>query len=143
MRIVRKIFQTLGMTAVICVCLAWSQAGAAGLDGSKPIICAFTYATECDSVDGCLRADPEDLGLPPFFRVDFDNKKMVATGQIMEGMKTETQIKNYQRLDGQLFLQGVDLRGWSIVISESTGRMTLTASGDEEAFVLFGVCTVP
>jgi hypothetical protein len=43
-------------------------------------------------------------------------------------------------MDGKIFLQGIELRGWSIVISEQTGKMSLTASGDDEAFVLFGVC---
>ena len=37
-------------------------------------------------------------------------------------------------------LQGIEIRGWSMVITEKTGKLTLTASGDDEAFVLFGAC---
>jgi hypothetical protein len=143
MRTVRRMFQALSMAAVICVCVAWCQAGAAGLDGSTPIICAFTSTAECDSENGCVSATPESVGLPQFIRVDFSNKRIVAAGQVMEGTKTGTQIKNFQRLDGQLVLQGVELRGWSMVISENTGRMTLAVSGDDEAFVLFGACMAP
>jgi hypothetical protein len=33
------------------------------------------------------------------------------------------------------------LRGWTMVISKKTGKMSATASDDDEAFVLFGVCT--
>jgi hypothetical protein len=143
MRIVRRMFQLLSMTMVICICAVWSQAGAASLDGSTTIICAFTSATECDNRNGCASTFPEDLELPQFFRVDFNNKRIVAAGQTLEGTKTGTQINSFQRLDGQLILQGVDLRAWSMVISENTGMMTLSASSDYEAFVLFGVCTVP
>jgi hypothetical protein len=139
MRIMRRSLQALGMV-LICICLSWSQAGAAGLDGSTPVICAITNANECDSINGCVSSIAEDLGLPPFFRIDFNNKKIVAAGQAIEGTKMETQIKNYERHDGQLIFQGVDLRAWSMVITESTGWMTLTTSGDDEAFVLFGAC---
>src|SRR5208337_3159707 len=143
MRMIRRMFQVFGVTAVFCLCIAWCWADAAGLDGSTPIICAFTSAAGCDSGSGCESTSPEALGLPQFFRVDFDSKRMVAAGPVQEGTKTETKIQNFQRLDGQLVFQGVEVRGWSMVVIEDTGRMTLTASGDDEAFVLFGACTVP
>jgi hypothetical protein len=142
MPIVRRIFQVFGITAMFCVCVAVCQAGAAGLDGSGPLICAFTNAAECDSRSGCVNSTAEDIGLPAFFRVDFNNKKIVGAGPVVEGAKMETQIKSYERRDGQLIFQGIDVRAWSLVIIENTGWMTLTASGDDEAFVLFGACIV-
>jgi len=30
--------------------------------------------------------------------------------------------------------------GWTIAISEGTGRVVMTASGDQVAFVVFGAC---
>ena len=39
-------------------------------------------------------------------------------------------------------LQGVEFRGWTITVSEITGKMVLSAAGDAEGFVLFGACTV-
>jgi hypothetical protein len=33
-----------------------------------------------------------------------------------------------------------DGTGWSIAISEETGKMVLTESGDQAAFVVFGAC---
>ncbi len=143
MHIARRMFQSLGMAAVICLSVIWCQAGATAIDGSRPIICAFTSAAGCDREMGCEAATPEGLNLPRFIRIDFNKKKIITENRAVEGARTETQIKNFLRLDGQLFLQGVEIRGWSMVISETTGSMTLTASGDEEAFVLFGVCTVP
>ena len=34
-----------------------------------------------------------------------------------------------------------DGHGWSIAISESTGKMVLTGSGDQVGLVIFGACT--
>ena len=31
--------------------------------------------------------------------------------------------------------------GWSMTISESTGKLVLTAFGDQVGFVVFGACT--
>jgi hypothetical protein len=140
---VRRTFEVLSMTALFCLCVAVCHAGPAALDGSTPLVCTFTVAAECDSRNACEAATPEDLVLPRLFRVDFANKRLVAAGPVMEGMKLETEIKNYERRDGRLVLQGIDLRAWSMVITESTGEMTLTASGDDEAFVLFGACMAP
>ena len=55
-----------------------------------------------------------------------------------------------ETLDNKLFLQGADdgIEGvrdglaWSIAISEDTGRLVLSASGDNVAFVIFGACTL-
>jgi hypothetical protein len=42
-----------------------------------------------------------------------------------------------------MILQGIeDGRGWSIIISEDTGKMTATASQDDVGFVIFGACTL-
>jgi hypothetical protein len=57
-------------------------------------------------------------------------------------------IERFEPVDGKLMLQGAedgyegisDGVGWTIAISEDTGRGVLTASGDEVAFVVFGAC---
>jgi hypothetical protein len=130
----------LVLVCAVCLMTPQKQVQAVELDGSSPAICAFTWATACDSVFGCEPAIIADLNMPQFFRIDFKNSSMTAIGIVEEGMKKETPIKNFQRQDGKLVLQGVEVRGWSMVITEKTGKMTLTASGDDEAFVLFGAC---
>jgi len=53
-----------------------------------------------------------------------------------------------ERIDGKLILQGAedgyesvrDGLGGTIAISEGTGRVVMTASGDQVAFVVFGAC---
>jgi hypothetical protein len=35
-------------------------------------------------------------------------------------------------------LQKIELRGWTTIVSETTGKMVISAAGDAEGFVLFG-----
>jgi len=137
MRTTRRVIELLGITAMVCLCIVPYQAKAADLDGSTPVLCAFTSALECDSRSGCEGTTVENLAVPQFFRIDFRNN--VITG-VQGGGGRETRIGGFQRLDGKLILQGVEIRGWTMVITEKTGKMNLTASGDDEAFVLFGAC---
>jgi hypothetical protein len=58
------------------------------------------------------------------------------------GEERTTKIENMEHSDGKLILQGTqNSKGWSIVITEITGNMTLSASDDRVGFVVFGACT--
>ena len=65
------------------------------------------------------------------------------------GNPNTCRIKNVERIDGKLILKGAedgqpDVRdgtGWTIAISEETGEMVMTASGNQFGFVVFGACT--
>ena len=85
------------------------------------------------------RGNAESVGLPYFFRVNFQEKKILAS---REGKEETTKIERIERQGGMWILQGVELRGWTITVSESTGKMVLSAAGDDEGFILFGACTV-
>ena len=60
-----------------------------------------------------------------------------------------SQIERSETVDGKLMLQGAedgvegvrDGLGWTLAIGQETGKMSLTASGDEVGFVIFGACT--
>jgi hypothetical protein len=81
------------------------------------------------------------MNVPRFFKIDLTKNAITPVGVTSEvAAAWETRIQHFQRMDGKIFLQGVELRGWSMVINEETGKLSLTASGDDEAFVLFGVC---
>ena len=80
------------------------------------------------------------IDIPLFLRVDFNDKKIM--GKRKEGQLRTTEIKNVVNLGARLILQGVqEGKAWSIVISESDGMMTLSASDDQAGFVVFGACT--
>ena len=63
---------------------------------------------------------------------------------IAEGTGRESPIRNLEHLNGSIILQGgQNGRGWTMTISEETGRMSSTISSTEEGFIIFGACTIP
>jgi hypothetical protein len=128
------------LLGVVVLLLPWN-ASAADFDGSKPLICALMGNFECDS-DGCQRVTAEGINLPQFLRLDFKEKKVTT---IREGNQVRTtRIERLDRLVGSLFLQGLENGlAWSLVISETDGKMTLTMTGDQVGFMVFGACTAP
>ena len=109
------------------------------LDGSKPVICAIMESFQCVPGQECLWGNAESVGLPYFFQVNFQEKKILAT---REGKEETTTIDQMERQGGMWILQGIELRGWTITVSATNGKMVLSAAGDAEGFVLFGACTV-
>lgn len=115
-------------------------ASAGSFDGSAPLLCALVETFECGDVENCQQGTAQDVNIPQFLRIDF--KKKMISGNRVGVEKRTTKIDNMAKHDGRLILQGAqEGMGWSIMIKESTGKMTLTASGDEVGFVVFGACT--
>ena len=107
-------------------------------DGSVPLLCAPIQAIDCDVEDPCLRGTPDDVNIPNFFRINLQEKMITA---VKEGGR-QTAIKNIERINGKTILQGVqDGRGWTMIMSEHTGKMSATVSDDGVGFVVFGACT--
>ena len=120
-------------------------ASAADFDGSEPLLCSLGQIIECDYGAECHSVTNESIDAPDFFRLDFRKKQISA---ITAGEATEPDdIDSVEGLDNHLIVQGVqgsrptDPLGWSLSINKTTGRMTLTASGDDAGFVAFGACT--
>ena len=113
--------------------------GASGaIDGSGPVLCALISSMECGMEEGCRQTSVETLDLPTFIRVDFSANTL--SGIAPSGERTVS-VQHTGRTDGALILQGVQKRAWSMVSEEETGKMSLTASGGREGFVIFGACT--
>ncbi len=122
--------------------IALHQLAAAAFDGSEPLLCAVIEVAECDVESGCRKGTVESMDIPQFIRIDFEKNRI--SGKVEAGRKKESEIKNLERVDGKLIMQGVEGgRGWSMVISENTGKMSATASEDQFGFVVFGACTIP
>ncbi len=131
----------------LCVSVLAVPVGAADFDGSEPLLCASVDVMECDAGGECFRATADSISAPQFLRLDFKEKKLSG---IQHGKnRPASQIERMESVDGKLILQGAedavegirDGVGWSLAISEETGRMVLTASGDDVGFVIFGACT--
>jgi len=115
-------------------------------DGSKPLLCASVDVIECAPGDGCQRVSAAAIDAPEFFRLDVGKKQIISSRGGADG-RTST-IERSETVEGKLILQGAeegreDVRdglGWTLSIAQDSGRMVLTASGEDAAFVIFGNC---
>jgi hypothetical protein len=122
---------------------------AGDFDGSKALLCALMDFVECQPGGKCQPVTAEELGLPQFIRINFQEKKI--SGSQSGGSGKGTAIERLEEIDGKLIIQGAedgvenvrDGVGWSLAIAEETGKLVLTASGDEVGFVVFGACIAP
>ena len=120
---------------------------AGDFDGSRPLLGATIKIFECTEDRGCSEVVLEDVGVPRFFIIDFSEKVIRPTKEM--GIDKVSRIERMEHVDGKLILQGAedgiegvrDGVGWTIAISETTGKLILTASGEGVAFVAHGACT--
>ena len=132
------ISKVLVFIAVLSV--ASVAANAQGFDSSQPLICASMEAYDCVQGSDCVRGTVDSVDAPQFIRLDFE--QMVARATRPGGEERTAKIESMTREEGKLILQGVQLGlGWSMVITQESGTMVLTAAGEQVAFVIFGACT--
>jgi len=131
---------------LLCICVIPLTSVAAVFDGSRPLLFSVISAMECTPDNGCRSVAIESVDLPRFLKIDI-NKKTI--GPVSESdTRPDSAIERMERVDGKLILQGAedgyesvrDGLGWTIAIAEDTGRLVMTASGDQVAFVVFGAC---
>jgi hypothetical protein len=135
-----RISAAIGMVlAAIGICLGPCRSEAAGkYDGSAPLLCVPILITECGPEGECQRRTADNVNLPQFLKVDLKAQKVHS-----EETTRHSPIRNVEHLNGNLIIQGgQDGRGWTMTISEETGKMSATISSDGEGFVVFGACTL-
>ena len=131
--------------AVLAMTLPPRPAGAADkYDGSAPLVCAAGVVTACGAEGRCQSGTAAEVNFPSIFKVDAKAMKLRnlhgETGQ--QGV--ESSIRNVDHANGKMILSGAEgERGWSVLIHESTGKMSAAVSGDGEGFVIFGQCALP
>ena len=124
----------------LCLSIASLPAAADGFDGSQPLICATNEAFECGPADQCLKGTADGMNVPQFIWLDFEQKMVRAKRP--DGEERTSDIQGLTQNAGTLILHGVqDGLGWSMAITQAGGKMTLTAAGEQVAFVVFGACT--
>ena len=115
-----------------------SSGWAGNFDGSKPLICAVQETFEWEQGQDCKRGNAQSIDLPDFFRVHVKEKKILVS---RGGKEETTKIEHMEKVGEMWFLQGVELRGWTLSISEKTGKAVMAVAGEEEGFVVSGACT--
>ena len=127
--------------------IAASAPKAGDFDGTKPLLISIIRVIECTPDGTCNEVTPASAELPQFLKIDFTNKTIrSAAGD--DNTPNPTIIERQEVVDGKLILQGAedgyekmrDGLGWTMAISEESGQVVLTASGEQVAFVIFGTC---
>lgn len=127
--------KTLLRALIVFVCsMAVPAAAQESIDGTKPLICATVEAISCSRGEPCEKGLPEEMGAPEFMRIDFSKKEII-------GSRIATPIRLTEMDNLQITLQGYELgMGWTIVIDRATGKTSITLTGREDTFVIFGTC---
>jgi hypothetical protein len=128
--------QAIGVTVGLYLGLA--SFALAQYDGSAPLLCTPITILECQATGECQKGTVESVNVPQFIEVDVAKKRLSDA----EDGDTTTAIKHVMHPSGRLILHGDESgRGWSLVISKETGKMSLTVAEDQTDFVIFGACT--
>ena len=129
---------------LFCSIITTSFGEAGDFDGTRPLLISVIRVVECVPEGTCREVTPASVELPQFLKIDFTKKTIRPAAA--DDKKPPTVIERQEVVDGKLILQGAedgyeklhDGLGWTIAISEETGQVVLTASGDQVAFVVFG-----
>jgi hypothetical protein len=139
--------KTILLSSVLfVVCMIHTPVGAGDFDGSKPLLCACMRIVQCTPDGNCVQVSAEDIGLPEFLSMNFEQKTVAALPRGEN--QPPSRIKNMERIYRKLIIQGVEEGvkdvhegvGWTIAISEETGKMVITGSGEQTSMVVFGAC---
>jgi len=108
-------------------------------DGDATLICAVVDLASCVPGDGCERETADTMNVPHLLTID--RKARDVTGQRPNGERLSTNIDRMTLEQDLLVLGGIqeDL-SWSMSIAGTSGRMSLVAVGDGNAFTVFGSC---
>jgi hypothetical protein len=132
---------------ICCLSLIPLCAFADDFDGSKPLSGTVIKIIEISSFKITDNVDPDTVGLPRKFQIDFEEKLLRPSKDSL--VRKTARIKSIEHIESKLILQGIDegIEGaedglaWSIAISKKSGAVVLAASGDGVAYVVFGTCT--
>ncbi len=133
------------LTFILMFIMAPCLASASGeYDGSVPLLGAVERIIEINTLKIIDNVDPDTVGLPRKFIIDFKQKLIRPTPDNL--VRRIIPIERIEHIEDKLILQGAeagnvnDGLGWSMVISKSTGKMVITGVGDGIAYVVFGAC---
>ncbi len=102
-------------------------------------VCAPAQAVECDSALDCGPPTPV-VPTATFFHVDLNDRVITILGPEERRGET-TPIQHMEREADRVIIGGVQAgRGWSMIFSESAGRLTLTMNLGDAGWVVFGQC---
>ena len=109
-----------------------------------PMICAVTQAVACQKGGDCQSGSATDSDMPVLLKINPGKNEIITKKE--SGEKKISIIKQTTKdKDGRFVIfQGVEQGGaWSTVVDKTTGSMTISvAVGENDAFIIFGTCSV-
>ena len=137
LKIVGVVIGLVGLTAL---------AFAGDFDGSRPLSGTIGKVIEINPYKIADDVDPETVGLPKQFMIDFEAKVLRPSNDSL--VRRMTAFKGATFVENMIVLQGTDegVEGvddgmaWSLIISQKDGSAVLSASGNGVAYVVFGRC---
>lgn len=119
---------------------ACTAAYADDITDKDQILCSTSKVMLCVEDGLCFEISVLDADVPQFLIID-TKKKMISTTEV-SGDKRESPVANMSRVDGRIFLQGVENnRAYSILIEEEFGRFSAAVARDGITISAFGACT--
>ena len=119
---------------------------AGSFDGSQSLLCSVDNGRQYHAGGQTRPFDPESVGLPRVFVIDFDGRRILPTKDSV--VRRQTRIKRSEHIENKMILQGADDGvegvddgiGWSMAVEKSSGRFVIGAAGDKVGYVVFGSC---
>jgi len=113
-----------------------SARAARKLNDADPFVCVPTTVWECGSEGDCERGTAQSENLPQFFTIDI-NAKTLGAGE----KGRQSTIERVTRSGATTVLSGADgSRSWVVNVNLQTGSLSAGVTGDNESFVIYGVC---
>jgi hypothetical protein len=135
------------LTIWVTLALVQPAAALAGeIDGTHAIIGTVERLIEINRQRIIDHVDPDTVGLPKKFIIDFSQRTMRGTPDSL--VRRVVHIRRIDHIEDKLVLLGADEGvagttggvGWSLAIEKATGRAVLSAAGSGIAYVAFGTC---
>lgn len=141
-----RVFKCLRMSICVLLGLMPSLGLAENFDGSQSLVCSVEDGRQFYLGGQTRPFDPQSVGLPRAFMIDFDSNRILPTKDSV--VRRQTKIERSEHVENKLILQGADDGvegvddgiGWSMAVEMSSGRFVIGAAGDKVGYVVFGSC---
>jgi hypothetical protein len=134
-----KFIPALAISAILPLFIS-AHANASNFDGKSNLVCASKIVIGCVYDKACIEGSSSSFDLPNFIVVNFAKKQIHATKE--SGIEDVSPFKNMETTDSQIIIQGVENhRGWTAAIDRNSGHLSVSSTGSEVSFMIFGNCT--